>query len=238
MGWYLYGITPKEAAEDIPLGLSGLNGVEVFGYCSGKLCLVVSEYKCAMKEFQNLAPQDTLAAAQRHDEVLSAVASAAPVLPVRFGTVLTDSAAAEDLLQSRQETLMSVLTEVAGADEWVIQVDALPTAGDVGQTGARDLELTPGLAFFARKRAQREARALARERASTLARALEAQLTCLARGVRALPLREADTVARAAYLVGRKVRDDFLAVVTAGGDESVTIQGPLPPYRFVDKEVT
>lgn len=124
------------------------------------------------------------------------------------------------------------LVGVYGADEWVVQVDAHDTAGTT--TGDQTDGLTPGHAFFARKRAQSRARADARQRADAAAQDLAIVLGGIAKVSRVLAPLEPGTVARAAYLVGRAETEAFVAATEGCEDANIVVHGPLPPYRFVD----
>lgn len=229
MGWYLYGVTSSAGPRRPPSGLRGIDDVEVRFHGDGDLMLIVSSMDRSLEDLQEADPSDTLAAVRRHDEVLTQLAVAGPVLPVRFGTLLSDRSAADELLAERQGELTSALASVAGADEWVVQVDAIETA-DPDSDAVEGLP--PGHAFFARKRSEAQGRVDARVRASATADALEQRLRPLSRASRPLAPRDPETVARAAYLVDRNDQDGFLDATNACDGAIVTVQGPLPPYRF------
>lgn len=232
MGWYLYGVTSTVPPSQPPGGLRGLDDAEVRFHGDGDLVLIVSSMDRTLEELQGADPDDTVTAVRRHDEVLTQLAAAVPVLPVRFGTVLSDRSAADDLLADRGRQLRGALAVVAGADEWVVQVDATETADAPSETLGGP---APGHAFFARKRSQARARADARGRAGAAADDLEQRLRPLARASQMLALRDPETVARAAYLVDRDDQDRFLGMTTACEGATVTVQGPLPPYRFAQQ---
>lgn len=229
MGWYLYGVTSTAGPSRPPSGLRGIDDAEVRFHGEDDLVLIVSSMDRALEDLQGGDPGDALAAVRRHDEVLTQLAVAGAVLPVRFGTVLSDRSAADELLAARRGELQSALAAVAGADEWVVQVDAIEPADTASDTAEG---LPPGHAFFARKRSEALGRADARVRASATADALDQRLRPLARASQPLASREPETVARAAYLVDRDDQDRFLGATSACEGATVTVQGPLPPYRF------
>lgn len=229
MGWYLYGVTSSAEALRPPSDLRGIDDVEVRFHGDGDLVLIVSSMDRTTEELQEADPHDTLAAVRRHDEVLTQLAGAGPVLPVRFGTLLSDRSAADELLAERRGELTSALESVAGADEWVVQVDAIETA-DAASDAVEDMP--PGHAFFARKRSEAQRRVDDRMRANATADALEQRLHPLSRASQPLTPRDPETVARAAYLVDRDDQDRFLDATTACDGATVVVQGPLPPYRF------
>lgn len=232
MGLYLYGVT---SGETVPRELTGIDQASVQLLGDGDLRLIVSRLERPVTDLQESDPEETIAAVRHHDDVLTAISAVAPVLPVRFGAVLPDRRAADELLQDPDGTLASRLSAVAGADEWVVQVDA-PAPAEPADDEVADL--TPGHAFFERKRSQADARQHARERAHALAEELEHHLRGLVRQARRLAPRDPQTVSRAAYLVDRDVVDRFLAVINAAEDVTVSVQGPLPPYRFADEAET
>lgn len=229
MGWYLYGVTSTAEFSHPPGGLRGIDDGQVRFHGDGDLVLIVSRMDRTLGDLQGADPADTVAAVRRHDEFLTQLAAAGPVLPVRFGTLLSDRSAADELLADRRGELHSALAAVAGADEWVGQIDATETADTPSETVE---DLAPGHAFFARKRSQAQARADAVLRASAAADDLEQRLRPLARASQLLAPRDPDTVARAAYLVDRDHQVRFLDATTPCDAATVTVQGPLPPYRF------
>lgn len=231
MAWYLYGVMSADGPTTPPAGLLGLDDAPVRFHGGGDLRLIVSDIDRTPADLQEADPQDTIAAVQRHDEVLTALTLVGPLLPVRFGTLVTDRSAADELLDEQHHELVDALRTVAGADEWVVAIDAPEaTVDDV------DTDLTPGHAFFARKRSQREARRDVRERAGSVATELEGHLSAIARRARRLSPREPSTVARSAYLVDRESADRFVATAEGTEGVTVTVQGPLPPYRFASDE--
>lgn len=230
MAWYLYAVTGNDGPSGPPVGLRGIDDAEVGIRGEGHLRLVVSPLDGELAALEQTDPAAAVAAVRQHDAVLTTLAADVPVLPVRFGTVLPDDAAAEQLLADPDGELADALAAVAGADEWVVRVDAID---DPEGTPPEEVEtLTPGHAFFARKRSRTQARADARSRALGVAEVLARRLEDLARGSRALPPREPETVARTAYLVDRASADSFLLAASGANGAAVGVQGPLPPYRF------
>lgn len=221
MAWYLYGVMSADGPATPPAGLLGLDDAPVRFHGGGDLRLIVSDIDRTPTDLQEADPQDTIAAVQRHDEALTSLATVAPLLPVRLGTLVTDRSAADELLDEQHHALADALRTVAGAAEWVVRIDAPEATAD-----EVDTDLTPGHAFFARKRSQREARRDVRERAHSVATELERRLSVIARHARRLSPREPSTVARTAYLVDRESADRFVA--TAEEAEGVTVDPPSP----------
>lgn len=232
MAWYVYGITVNDGATASPAGLLGLDDAEVVLHGEGDLRVVASFLRRSVRDLQDGDAEETVEAVRRHDEVLVALSGTHPLLPVRFGTVLPDQEAMDQLLRDRGEHWAEALAAVAGADEWVIQVDAEPT--DDTPDPADTQGLTPGRAFFARRKSQAQARTDARDRAATRASELHAQLSSLARRSCPMAVHQPTTLTRVAYLVDRENADSFVAAAEAAPEVTTVVQGPLPPYRFAD----
>lgn len=233
MAWYVYGITFNQPTVALS-GLPGIHGAEIEIQGDGDLCVVASAVAPDGPGLQDDDVKQTLEAIRRHDEVLLVLSRTHSVLPVRFGTVLPDRQAIADLLKSRDGQFRRALAAVAGADEWVIQVDVEPIV-DVPHAPGME-ELSPGHAFFANRRGKAKARTAARARAASRAAELHEQLSGLARRFYPLPAREPDTLSRAAYLVDRQDAELFVATAESTSVVRIGVQGPLPPYRFVDDE--
>lgn len=230
----MYGITVNEGPTVSPTGLVGLDDAAIVLHGAGDLCLIASPLRRSTTDMQHGDVKETLEAVRRHDEVLVKVAERRPVLPVRFGTVVPDQDAMEQLLEHRGERWAETLAAVTGADEWVIRVDAPPTVDTPDPAATQDL--TPGHAFFAKRKAQAQARAAARDRAASRASEVHARLRGLARRFLPMPVREPATLSRGAYLVDRDNADSFVAAAESSSEVTVVVQGPLPPYRFAEED--
>jgi hypothetical protein len=227
--WYVYGLTGPAAGREPRVRVRGIEDgpVQVLG--EGDLRVVVTPVSEDVHHLAEADPHDALATVQRHDEVLVELVRDRSVMPVRFGTVLPDDEALADVLADPDGRLRAALAHVADAQEWVVSV----TVPDEEVEDAEGTEgLSPGHAFFARRRQSAEARTRARTDAVTAARELDEQLQALARDMRPLDLPDAETIARGAYLVPRGSRDPFLARLSAFTAAEAELQGPLPPYRF------
>ena len=60
---------------------------------------------------------------REHDAVIRAVFEREPVLPLRFGTVVADTAAARQLLTERHQEVSTWLSRVACHREWGLRVE-------------------------------------------------------------------------------------------------------------------
>jgi hypothetical protein len=57
----------------------------------------------------------------RHQEVVAGVMWHSPVLPARFGTIFTSSAALEKVLQRHYDTIAGFLTRLTDQQEWAVK---------------------------------------------------------------------------------------------------------------------
>jgi hypothetical protein len=118
-GSYIYGIVP--AGVRIPEGLEPLPADEEDGQLGlvteGRLAAVVSDVSTG----RALGTRRDLMA---HEAVLNGIAQETPVLPMRFGAVVTDDdAVAEELLAPHQDYFVRALEELEGHQEFRLRGD-------------------------------------------------------------------------------------------------------------------
>jgi gas vesicle protein GvpL/GvpF len=176
---------------------------------------------CAPADSSEVSP-DSL---WRHEEVVEALMKDRDLLPVRFGTRLSDELAAARAVGQRYDTLAVALAGVRGAVELSVRVvdggENASTPGDAG-SGAE----------YMRARARS---AVDRERATRL---VHEPLSILARAsVQSSP--RGSELLRAAYLVDRLAVDGFVALVARLERANSTLRllctGPWPPYSFAER---
>ena len=115
MGVYVYGIVPG----DVELN-SGVHGVgdppgEVRLVRSGDLAALVSEVDVTK-------PLGTPEDLQAHVDILDATITDAPVLPSRFGAVLTnEEAVAKELLDANHDEFAAALQQLEGRAEYIVR---------------------------------------------------------------------------------------------------------------------
>lgn len=112
-GWYVYGILPGdvEMTEEV----YGVGDGEVTLVRSGELAALVSEVDLS----RPLGSPDDLEA---HQEILDSVVTGSPVLPLRFGAVLTSAdAVAEELLEANHDEFAAALEELEGRVEYRVR---------------------------------------------------------------------------------------------------------------------
>jgi hypothetical protein len=220
-GLYAYAITRDRLPEPAGPRLISHRG----------LALVVAEVdldRFTGLELDEPAEDSRLAVLVReHDAVVRAAFERAPVLPLRFGTVLDGEDAALRLLASRHEEALAWLDRVDGRREWGLRVRAAAPE-------PVDLDKMSGTAYLTARRQRLAAAEEARRAAATVHRAMTeraAESTCRDHA--------GDVLLDAAYLVGTEDEEDFHAEVRRLTGElglPAEITGPWPPYSFTKVE--
>jgi Gas vesicle synthesis protein GvpL/GvpF len=114
-GTYVYGIVPG----DVKLN-SGVQGV---GDPPGEIRLVRSgDLAALVSEVDVTKPLGTPEDLQAHQEILDATVADAPVLPSRFGAVLTnEEAVAAELLDANHDEFAAALRQLEGRVEYIVR---------------------------------------------------------------------------------------------------------------------
>jgi Gas vesicle synthesis protein GvpL/GvpF len=182
----------------------------------------------------------------RHSEVLQGAFADAPVLPLRFGTVLeSERAVVDDLLVARYEELVALLQRVEGVGELRLRtafveqsVLAEIVAGDPRIAALRNATRAASAADPRRvELGEAVARSLSAKRAAA-ADEIVAALAAHAREVRVDEQREELEVVRASFLVERGNVPKLEKVAEAlalrhRGLITFDLIGPMPPHSFV-----
>ncbi|WP_280501112.1 GvpL/GvpF family gas vesicle protein [Nocardia farcinica] len=112
---YVYGIVPGDVVPEEHARGVGDPPCEVRVVRHGEVAALVSEVPVE----RPLGTPDDLTA---HARLLDGSAAVAPVLPLRFGAVLTDAdAVAKELLASHEQTLRAALAELEGRAQFVVK---------------------------------------------------------------------------------------------------------------------
>ena len=170
--------------------------------------------------------QTTPQALRRYDRVLTALwRRSAALLPVRFGTVVSDAAELERILQARQAALVRQLSLVRNRAQMTLRV------------------LAPGNspAVRGRKRPRSGAEYLLQRAASARLENEAPELASLrhavGRWVRAERVERHLRVATLYHLVPRAAADRYVSAIAhaaRAARSGVLISGPCPPYAFAD----
>lgn len=225
---YVYAVT--WASSGVPRG-AGVGDGELQLVEHGELAAVVSP----VGERELRARRRDLL---RHAEIVQSAFDRAPVVPLRFGTVVGD--VVEDLLVPRRDELVRLLRGLEGRAE--VTLRAYYREDDVLRRLLADQPRLAGLRGGSSplELGEAVAHALAARRDADAGR-IVAALRPLARDVALDPLHAELEVVRAAFLVDR----DALGKVDAAVDRLAREQaettvfkytGPLPPHHFVALE--
>jgi len=239
---YAYGITwsdrplPDEVAaltDDAPLSR----------VASGDLALLVSRVHTDELRIDedDLSESGRLATLARgHDAVVRAAAGSGPVLPLRFGTVVPDEAAARRLLAEHGDSARTHLRRIGNTREWgvklVRRLEAEPAA-----VGSRPGDRTgvSGTEYLTRRRRVLErhdaAEAVAEKAADLLQETLRPHV---AEALRRGGAPGSSLLLDLAFLVSPDSEADFLAAAgelrerLAPDGLELEVSGPWPPYSF------
>lgn len=252
-GRYLYAVVPAQDVDDARLP-PGLAAIRVGGRCA-----ITGGVPDALARASDGLPMADLERAVRdHERIVEDIlAWASSLVPVRFGTVLTSTAALELLLSSNAGALDRALHAVAGRCEWGITVQweadqaydaARQRIDSVSGPGPRG----PGHQYLAMRRQERAMAHALSAACGAVAQHIESILGGVAQvrrssggwveaertdgGEGVAP--RAITVLRVCALVSKDDEEPFSATLDAALRRypglSASISGPWPPYSFVD----
>jgi hypothetical protein len=189
------------------------------------------------------------AAAQRHHAIVQRLFEAAPVLPIRFGT-LVDASDLASLLANNRAELSAELERLGGLAEWGAKIFAEPEAlvraaeqsdADIAALDAELSASAPGRAFLLKRQREAAVAGAVQQHAGTVVERVRTTLASAAIEDAELPLPAVmpagnDMLANLAFLVRESDSDVFAATADRAGREAqveVEISGPWAPYSFV-----
>jgi hypothetical protein len=188
-----------------------------------------------------------------HWRVVEAASKAATVIPVRFGTVMADDrAVADELLAPQAERLTALLRALAGQvqlgvkgeyEEDALLREVVREAPAVKALRERVRNLPEAAGYYDRIRlGELVAAEVERRRGQDAGLALE-RLAPHARATKTNEPRTASGAFDLAFLVERDGVDPFSAAVgelaeALGERVGIRYVGPLPPYSFVEEEIS
>jgi hypothetical protein len=237
----VYGILPGDVELNSEIDGVGNPPGEVRLVRSGDLAALVSEVDL-------LGPLGTPEDLQAHEQILDSIVTGSPVLPLRFGAVLTsEDAVIEELLEPHQDDFAAALEELEGRVEYLVKgryverailAEILSEDSEAAQLrdqirgadpdATRDLRIRLGELINNAVAAKRE------EDTRLLLSAMKDH--CEASFVRD-PTHELDAV-NVAFLVDEDQADELDRVVEDLGSRwerrlELRMLGPLAPYDFV-----
>ena len=265
---YLYGVVPlpvetperylkiEGLEQDRPLYLIPFDGLAAL---VSKVPRRIYAEQALKERFQD---HDWVQArALAHHRVLSSL-PAGPLLPFKFCTLFTGETALLRALADHRTDLQAAFTAIDGGREWGVKLFVdygvfcsylKATLPHLTQLARRTSTVSPGTAFFLKRKLETMAREAAGGAAGERARAIHKVISRSAQAerIQAIRSQESDRPAKellsnVAYLVPRGGETRFKQVIaelarrhtTAG--LSFDVVGPLPPYNFatIDMERT
>ncbi|MEV4660411.1 GvpL/GvpF family gas vesicle protein [Micromonospora echinofusca] len=239
-GLFIYGIVPSDVEPTADAAGVGDPPGEVAAIRHGELAALVSEVSLTEPIGR---PADLTA----YQEMLDGTAAVAPVLPVRFGTVVTGPDAVADLLDAHHDRFAAALDEFEGRIQYTVHgrydearlIAAVlaenPAAAELAdqvrghpEAATRPQRIRLGEIISQAVELRREAEN--RQLVDTL------DPLVVASAPRA-PSNELDA-ANAAFLVDQDREDEFVAAVEEYAEQRrelirMRLLGPLAPYDFV-----
>lgn len=253
---YLYGVVRADRRPWLD-GVAGVGGAPLSLVEVDRLVAVVADV--ARQDFIPAdAEREDAAwlerAVRAHESVLERCLEPGPVLPMRFATTVRDESDIRALLRERDGQFTAALERLLGRREWGLKIllgDPRALAQHVlkrrDDLAARERELadrSPGAAYLARKRLDREIAVTGDEMSAELVHTSHRRLTDSAVAA-CLPIASHSRAERiylnAAYLVAEAEEAAFEAVVAeldrehAGCGLRYELTGPWPAYNFVDQ---
>jgi hypothetical protein len=250
-GVYLYAV--GSAAGSGPASLAGVLGtpVRVLEESASDLVAYVSTVpltefgeEALRRNLEDLPWLETIARA--HHEVLTAIADAGPLLPVRLVTVYRGDEQVREMLRDRAGEFAGLLVRMSGRKEWGVKVYAVGQAtadrpDSAAERRADEETERPGTAYLKRRGKTLRGRETAWRRAVDRAGQIDAVLSRIAVATRhhraqdpRLSGRADLMVLNSAYLVDEGRTGDFTATAVAMREDDLDVQltGPWPPYSF------
>lgn len=241
-GYYIYGIVPQDVeATDEARGVGDPPApVEVVRH--GEIAALVSPIDVTKPLGR---PEDL----EAHQHLLDASAAAAPVLPIRFGAVITDTdAVVSELLAPHHDEFAAALEELEGYAEYVVNGRYVEAAvlREILADSPEAARLRDEIRSVGDQDATRDARirlgemiseAIAARRESDTGTLLDAVDSYCAEISMRDPAHEDDAVhvALLAETSKQKELEQALSELASAWEERVTLRllGPMAPYDFV-----
>jgi hypothetical protein len=240
---WAYGVVP--ASQPAP-GVRGIEGRAVAAVTHGGLAALAStvpaERFAGEALQQRLEDLETVAElARAHDSVLEAAMAGGDVVPFRMCTIYETRAAIERMLAAEASRFARLMARLHDKAEWGVKAFVAPRAG-----AADAPRPSSGIAYLARRRAERDAVAAEREAIETAAAEVHTALAERATSAvlsrphdRRLSGRDQEMLLNGAYLLERRAEDDFARAVESlartyrAQGLTLELTGPWPPYHFV-----
>lgn len=238
---HLYGVTkgPGPSAQLFRRlkGVDGAARVEALT-CAGLVGWIsrVPEAEFAQNLSENMQNLDWLAAATtRHQEVVSAIAQAADILPARFGIVFLNEKSLLAHIEGQKSAMEADFSRIQGREEWGVKVFALPSA-----VPARNKKIRTGKEYLQAKSAlvRRPVKPSSPE-LMDFAKALQTMADDVAEGGKFAATRR-DLEFHKTILLKRKDRKKLESLARSYSrkwkdQKRIECTGPWPPFSFVSR---
>ncbi|MEU8043338.1 GvpL/GvpF family gas vesicle protein [Micromonospora echinofusca] len=239
-GLFIYGIVPSDVEPTADAAGVGDPPGEVAAIRHGELAVLVSEVSLTEPIGR---PADLTA----YQEMLDGTAAVAPVLPVRFGTVVTGPDAVADLLDVHHDRFAAALDEFEGRIQYTVhgRYDEARLIAAVLAENPAAAELADQVRGHpeAATRPQRIrlgeiiSQAVELRREAENRQLVDALDPLVVASAPRAPSNELDA-ANAAFLVDQDREDEFVAAVEEYAEQRrelirMRLLGPLAPYDFV-----
>jgi|GEM_PF-810620 len=255
-GWYLYGVTLRQTASEVITNQAMDTGEPLLVLEQGKLAAIVRPVRLAefSAEALQARAQDLVwleAMVREQNQIVARVHEAGAVLPVKFGSIYSNSEALQAALAAIHDALLAQLQRLQDCDEWGVRLFAnrqamqrLAAEHPALQRHKDELAAaSPGRAYLLKRKLADELAAITEEALSHLAQASYARLMRYAVAGQASPRpqKAADgaderEALHATFLVQRANVDGFLEEAQHLAVEQEGLRcaysGPWPPYSF------
>jgi len=248
--YYLYAIMLQlPHATELDGKLDDISGMLI---CYQDLCAVVkpvseAEFGPTALEVNLQDPTWVTTQVMAHQQRLASLIDRYTVLPFRFGTLLPDEKAIQHLLKAQYEEWQTALQRLVGTTEWGIKIQCekqrlvaslAETAPELAEQRQAIAQVSPGMAYFKRKKLLQAAEQLIQTKMESYVRDSHAQLSNQAKQA-VSNTAQTDTIFNGAYLVDDQNKSVFVQTVKAlqthyaKAGLSYELTGPWPPYNFV-----
>nr|BFE57652.1 GvpL/GvpF family gas vesicle protein [Dactylosporangium thailandense] len=240
-GVYIYGIVPADVEADPAARGVGGDSTPVTVVRHGRIAALVSELDL---DRQLGTPDDLLG----HEALLDATAAVVPVLPVRFGAVVTDrQAVVDELLAAHHDEFEAALRQLDGKAQYVVSAQYVQDTvlQDVLAEDPRIQQLQAAVRGKPEEAVHGERIALGQAvneaieaRRQTDGRALAEAVAPVAAGVVTREATGEYEAATVAVLTGLDREHDLVRTVEKlatdrEGKLTIRLLGPIAPYDFV-----
>jgi len=237
---YLYAVVPSADARRAVLPEGVVPGRAVETIEDGELAAIVSRVDASRISAGAADAEAVDVLARRHDNVLTALAGQATIVPFGPGTVSASKGDVRRLLSMERDRLYELVNELYERDEFGVQF--VVATDDPEQTLDHPDPEEGGAAYLQLKVDERRESEQRWEAAREAAVAIHERLAALAVRWQAVSGRRGrtDVVSNCSYLVDRRLADAFLGEADRLDAEQgssglgVRVTGPWPPYSFTE----